>query len=118
MLHHIRLVSILNGFHDDLAFYISAVNIIVLKGPVAAGNDRLSGKSFYGNTAFFIFHLCQFPGNIPSVNAVNDIFQAGIAGAVELCLSVYHVFKRNILVGQGKLLHIGADITGLCHGCL
>ena len=118
MLHHIGLIGILYGLHEHLAFYISAVNIIIFKGSVASCNDRLSRKSLYGNPVLFILHGGYLTGYIPAVNAVDDILQAGIAGAVKLCLSVYHEFKRDVLMGQSELFHIGTHITGFCHGCL
>ena len=116
MLHHIRLIGFLNGLHQDLAFYIPAVDIIIFKIPVSPGDHRLSDKAFDEDPRPFKPDLQQFSGNIPAVDPVDHIFQIGISGTMETHLPVYHIFKRNILVGQSQLLHVGADIPGFCHG--
>ena len=116
VLHHIWLIGFLNGLHQDLAFYIPAVDIIIFKIPVSPGDHRLSDKAFDEDPRPFKPDLQQFSGNIPAVDPVDHIFQIGISGTMETHLPVYHIFKRNILVGQSQLLHVGADIPGFCHG--
>ena len=116
MLHHIGLVGLFNGFHQNFALYISAVDVIIFKIPVSPGNHGFPDKTLNRNTGSFKSNRHQFSGNVSAVNAVNHIFQIGIAGGMQLGLTVYHVFKRNILMGQGKLFHVTADVSRLCHG--
>ena len=118
MLHHIGLVRFFNGFHKDLALDIASVDIIIFKIPVSSGHHRFSDKTINGDAAAFKMHFQQFPGNIPAVNPIDHIFQIGISRGMKPGLSVDHVFKGDVLVGQGKLLHIGADIACLRHGSL
>ena len=116
MLHHIGLIGFLDSLHQDLALYIPAVDIIIFKIPVSSGDHRLSNKAFDQDPRPFKPDLQQFSGNISAVNPVDHISQIGISGTVEPHLPVYHVFERNILMGQGQLFHVGADIPGFCHG--
>ena len=105
MLHQKTLVGVLYGFCDNVVFYIAAIDIIILKASVSSGNFRFSHKPGDLHKIIFKFRIQKRFCDVSAVNAVDHIFYAVISGAVKLYLPVLDVFKRNLRMGQSKLLH-------------
>ena len=113
MLHGIGMVSVLNGLHQDLAFYIPAVDVIVLEIPVSPVYRGLSDESgnLHLSVRRYVVDLNQFPGDLPAVHLIDHLPEIVIAGGVKLCFPVLNIFKRNIRMGQGQLFDKAADIS-------
>ena len=56
MLHHKRLVSLLDRLINDAAFHIPSINKINFKIAVIAGNHRLACESFHRNVILFFMN--------------------------------------------------------------
>ena len=81
MLHHKGLVSIFDGFGDNFALNIPSVYEIVFKVSVSSGDHRLSNKTSNFHAIFKgLLYFQQIIGNIPSVDIIDNIFQAVITG--------------------------------------
>ena len=113
MLHGIGMVSVLNGLHQNLAFYIPAVDVIVLEIPVSPVYRGLSDESgnLHLSVRRYVVDLNQFPGDLPAVHLIDHLPEIVIAGGVKLCFPVLNIFKRNIRMGQGQLFDKAADIS-------
>ena len=120
VLHHKRMIGIFHRFCHNLTFHIPSIDVIIFKITVSSRDHRFSDKSIDPDRLIPVFRvdLDQFPGNIPSVNLINRFFQIIIPGSVQLCLSVLHVFERNMRMRQRQLLDKTADISGFCGRCL
>ena len=73
MLHHKRLVRVLNGLTDQPAFHIPSVDVIILKAPVASGDHRFSCKSMDLQNLLLTFHRKQIGSDLPSKHGVNNV---------------------------------------------
>ena len=73
MLHGKILVGVFNSLRYNMIFNISAVDKIVFKVPVSAGDDRLSEKT--GDLYPFRLEagLQQVGRNLPAVNVIDHI---------------------------------------------
>ena len=99
MLHQKRFVGVFDGFRNQFAFDITSIDIIVFKCPVSSCNDRLSCKAIQRHAIFFPCDRKQFLCDLPSINMVDHIPETGISGTVQFGLSVYQIFKRNMVMG-------------------
>ena len=116
MLHHRGMVPILDGFRQQLALHISVIDVIVFKVPVSTGNHRLPDKAGNLHQLAFSLDLNQFPGNVSSVNVVNQLADIPVSAGMQLRLMIDHVFKRHLRMGKRKLLHHSPHRIGLRRG--
>ena len=114
MLHEKPFICILNGFCDNVIFYISSIDIIIFKASVSAGDFRFSHITFYLHKVIGTGNFKQCFRNISSVNIIYDILNTVIPGAVKFDLFILYIFKRNIRMGKSQLLHKGTDIIAFC----
>ena len=112
VLHEKAFISVFDGFCDDIVLDISAVDIVVFKTAVASGDLRFSHESGDLHKGIFILHFQKGFGNVPSVDAVYHVFYVIVSGTVELHLFILDVFKGNLRVGKGQLLHQRVDVIG------
>ena len=73
VLHHKGLIGFLDGLADNAALYISSVNIIIFKIPVAAGNDRFSDKALHPEDLPRNGNRDQIGCDLTTVDRIDDI---------------------------------------------
>ena len=73
VLHHKRLISLLDGLIDDIAFDVSSINIVVFKIPVASGDRRLPNKAFYAERFPSHGNREQICCDLPAIHRVDDV---------------------------------------------
>ena len=115
MLHDKSFISVLNGLGNDLVFYISAIDIIILKSTVSSGNLRFPHKALDLHEIIFVGNIQKRLGNLPAVDTVDHIFYAVVSGTGKLHLTVLDIFKGDFRMGKRQLLHQSIDVTGFCH---
>ena len=99
MFHHKGLVSIFNSFGDDFALNIPSVYEIVFEVAVSSGDHWLSDKSGNFHAIFkSLLYFKQIVGNVPSVDIIDNILQAVIAGSMQFYLRSCNEFKRHLRV--------------------
>ena len=82
-----------------MAFDIPSVYEIVFKIPVSSGDHRLSDKAGDFHAIFKGFlYFQQVVGDVSSIDIIDNIFQAVIAGSVKLYLGSCNEFKRHLRV--------------------
>ena len=115
MLHDKSFISVFNGLGNDLVFYISAIDIIILKSTVSSGNFRFPHKALDLHEIIFVGNIQKRLGNLPAVDTVDHIFYAVVSGTGKLHLTVLDIFKGDFRMGKRQLLHQSIDVTGFCH---
>ena len=115
MLHDKSFISVLNGLGNDPVFYISAIDIIILKSTVSSGNLRFPHKALDLHEIIFVGNIQKRLGNLPAVDTVDHIFYAVVSGTGKLHLTVLDIFKGDFRMGKRQLLHQSIDVTGFCH---
>ena len=105
MLHQIFPISLLDGSADQVTLNISAVNIENLIIPVSPVNHRLSQKTADIYPLPLPCKGNQLGGNIPTIDTVNDLLQFPVSRGIESGLSIHDIFKGNLGIGKGKMLH-------------
>ena len=96
VLHHVRLVSFLDRFGDDLTLDIPFIDKIILEIPVGTVQRRPAKEPFQRDIAVDRPKFHHLIGDIPAKDAVDDRFHIAVAVCVELRLPIDHIFKRNI----------------------
>ena len=91
--HEKAPVGFLDRFGDDTAAYISLINKIILKIPVAAVDIRFSYEAVHGNAVSFGVNFDQIGCDLSSVNAVDHIPETVVARCMQLCLAVADKFE-------------------------
>ena len=106
MLHHKRLVRVLDGLTDQPAFNIPSVDEIILKTPVSSGDHRLS-QQIHGpaDTSCSLSTGSRLAAISRAKHGVNDILQIMVSGRMETVLVILDKPDGDIRMGQGDFLH-------------
>ena len=73
MLHHERLVGLLDGLRDQAALYISSVYVVIFIVAVAPGDHRLSDEAAYAHRRRAGFQGNQIGGDLPAKHGVDHV---------------------------------------------
>ena len=105
MLHQIGLIARFQPFGKQRAPDISAIYEEEFKVPIGTHGGWTSQKAFHHRLLPFRPERNQFPGQLPSIEPVNDLLQISIAGGVKFHVSVHHELKRHIRSGKSHMFH-------------
>ena len=112
VLHHKIFIGIFNGFGDDRAPDIPAIDKIVFVIPVSSGNDRFPDITGQRSKSCLPMDLQQICRDLSSIDPINDILQICVSGGMQPVLIIIDKFERNLRMRKSQPFHQVIDVTG------